>query len=237
MAEGTDFPPRAGEDYAQALSDLLPTGPAWSREPSEPLMHLVAGLGETWGRVDARAQDLLRRETDPRYAVDLLAEWERAFGLPDPCVPVIQSLTERRRALLQRITTEGGQSRAFFIGVAAALGYRIQITEFSPFQFGLSGFGGPRGEFLPPSARYLWRVRVLGGRVTRFHFGASAFGRDPFTDIRKAEDLECMFRRWKPAHSAVVFDYLAVDPTPRIKRFEFGASSLGFDPFDQVALG
>ncbi len=173
---------------------------------------------------------LLTQESDPRRTYELLPEWERALGLPDPCVPVVQTLPERRQALVNKLTIQGGQSRAFFIATAANLGYRIAITEYRPFQFGLSSFGGRRGRLLLPLSRFYWSVRVSGGRSTRFQFGVSSFGRDSFLEIRKAQDLECIFRRWAPAHTVVIFDYHDFDPQPEIERFEFGRSRFGNDP-------
>ena len=225
---------RDGEDYAQAFARLLPTGEAWSRDPASTLMQLVRGQAEIWGGVvDPRAADLLQIETDPRYTLQLLAEWERAYGLPDPCIPVVQTLTERRAALAQKIAMQGGQSRAFFIGVAASLGYAITIKEYRAAQFGLSSFGGLRGRLNPPAFRFVWTVTVLGNRLTRARFGVTSFGRDPLLAIRRAEDLECIFRRLKPAHTLLFFAYGA--PTTRIlKRANFGGSTFGRDPLLRV---
>jgi len=206
MSDG--FIRRDGEDYAQAFARLLPTGEAWSRDPDGVLMQLVRGQAKIWGAVvDPRAADLLQVEADPRLTYELLSDWERAYGLPDPCVPVVQTLPERRQALVQKIAMQGGQSRAFFIGIAASLGYAITIKEYVPFQFGLSSFGGSHGRFNPPAMRFVWRVSVKAGRLTRFRFGASSFGRDSFLSVRRAEDLECIFSRLKPAHTTLFFDY------------------------------
>lgn len=222
---------RDGEDYAQAFARLLPTGEAWSRDPASTLMQLVRGQAEIWGAVvDPRAADLLQLESDPRFTLELLGDWERAYGLPDPCVPVVQTLTERRAALAQKIAMQGGQSRAFFFGVAASLGYAITITEYVPFQFGLSSFGGGHGRFNPPSFRFCWTVNVGNRRLTRFQFGVSSFGRDSFLDIRRSEDLECIFQRLKPAHTKLFFNYQTAAPTVTERRFDFGASSFGHDP-------
>ncbi len=198
---------RTATEYAQAIAGELPTGTAWSRDPDGDLMHWVEGCAEIWGDVSAAAALLLIVESDPSKTVGLLPDWEAALGLPDPCVPQLLTLPERQTALVNKLTTQGGQSREFFIGVAAALGYTITIRECSTFQFGLSSFGGPRGRFQLPSARYCWTVRVAGPRATRFQFGRSSFGRDSFCEIVHAEDLECVIRRWKPAHTTVLFDY------------------------------
>ena len=173
-------------------------------------MNWVSGCAQIWGDVAAAAASLLVVESDPRYTFEMLPDWERALGLPDPCVSRTLTLPERRQALVNKLTTLGGQSRQFFVDTAAALGYTIAIREFRPFQFGLSSFGGSRGQFFSPSARFYWKVTVTGPRLTRFSFGASSFGRDSFLEIVKAVDLQCIFTRWKPGHTICLFDYLGV---------------------------
>lgn len=231
-----DWQPKSADDYAELIEGELPQGNAWPRDPDKPLMLWVRGCAQIWGDVDGTAAELLVVESDPRYTIKLLPDWERNFGLPDPCIPVVQSIPERQRALVNKMTTEGGQSIPFFVGVAKTLGYTIAIEEYLPFQFGLSSFGGPRGRFMGPLVRFTWKVHVYGGRLTRFRFGRSSFGRDAFLEIRHAEDLECIFRRWAPAHTIVVFDYLNRDPRPAVVRFEFGISRFGNDPFTHVIV-
>ncbi|MCJ2068130.1 DUF2313 domain-containing protein [Methylobacterium sp. J-030] len=124
---------------------------------------------------------------------------------------------------------QGGQSRAFFIGVAAALGYAITIKEYRAAQFGLSSFGGLRGRLNPPGFRFCWTVTVSGNRLTRARFGLSSFGRDPLLAIRRAEDLECIFGRIKPAHTLLRFAY-GTPTTLAQSRANFGGSTFGRDP-------
>jgi uncharacterized protein YmfQ (DUF2313 family) len=209
MSDATDrHVRRSGDDYAEAFAGSLPTGPAWPRDPGSTLMQVVTGLMQLWGDVDAAAADLLEIESDPRFTQEMLPDWEEAFGLPDPCVPRVLTIPERHVALVNRMTTQGGQSIAYFTAVAATLGYTITVREYRPFQFGLSSFGGSRGQFQPPSVRFYWRITITGPRLTRFRFGASSFGRDSFLEIVRAEDLECVLTRWKPARTIVLFDYL-----------------------------
>ena len=138
---------RNGEAYFHAYANLLPYGIAWPREPDRIIMKVVRGLAEIWGAwVDRRAADLLEIETDPRITLEMLSDWERNWGLPDFCfLGVGQTLDERRRFLLLKMTLLGGQSRAFFIWVAAQLGRQIQITEFAPVMCGVSNLGDTRG--------------------------------------------------------------------------------------------
>lgn len=211
---------RHGEDYAEAFAALFPTGAAWPRDADSDFMRLIAGLAQIWGEELAqRADDLLVRETDPRITLEMLPDWERAFGLPDPCTAEPLTIGDRQRALVAKMTTLGGQSRAFFIAVAASLGYTISIKEYSPFMCGVSQCGDTRPtgtsgeqfrwEIGPPEMRFYWTVKVGGLRLTWFRVGGGGgrCGVDPHLRIALATDLECVLRRWKPAHTEIIFDY------------------------------
>lgn len=71
-----------------------------------------------------------------------LDEWERVLGLPDHCV-ADESLTvgQRINAVMAKLQGLGGQSRAFFIQLAASLGYSITITEYRPARAGIAVAG------------------------------------------------------------------------------------------------
>lgn len=220
---------RSGLDYAHALAQLLPRGVAWSRDPNDLVMRVVRALAQIWGSpgvdsasdlpgtsqiVDARAGDLLERESDPRATVELLPDWERNWGLPDPCFAEAQTIGERQAMLVLKMTMIGAQSREFFIGIAEWLGYTITITEYAPFMAGVSQAGDTRdaqGDYRwqigPPEMRFFWTVHVGASRLTWFRAAAGEAGVDPHLRIRLATDLECLLRRWKPAHTDLVFDY------------------------------
>ncbi len=233
---------RTGADYAQAFLSLLPQGYAWPRHATALLVQTCEGLNEYWGFVDGRAADLLEIETDPRRTLEMLTDWERAFGLPDPCVEAPQSIEARRAALIIKMTMLGGQSREFFIAVAAALGYTITITEYLPYMCGVSFVGDSRGEFNPdspndwmwqlgpPEIRYYWTVHVSGLHLSYFHTGSGECGVDPggrLLAIGTAEDLECILNRWKPAHTEIVFDYSEVGGVDFSQTFNSGYIALG----------
>jgi uncharacterized protein YmfQ (DUF2313 family) len=135
---------RSGEDYCSAFVALLPQGPAWPKEPGSTLERACCGLAQYWGDVDRRAADLLEQESDPRKTIELLPDWERNWGLPDPCYQSPQSIAERQLALVMRMTMQGSQSREFFIGIAAQIGYTITISEYRTFVVGLDRVGDAR---------------------------------------------------------------------------------------------
>ncbi len=156
---------RTGEDYAVALSALLPLGQAWPRNEEGALMRVVKGLTRIWGDFEVRASKLLEMESDPRSTIELLPDWERNWGLPDPCYTEPQSIAERQLALVMRMTLMGGQSREFFIEVAAMLGYSITISEYRPFFVAMDGCGdcrtyGAAGSPTPPT-RNQWGQVIM----------------------------------------------------------------------------
>lgn len=205
---------RSGSDYAYAFARLLPRGKAWSRDQNSTIMKTVAGLTAIWGTVEQYASTLLERESDPRQTVLLLPDWERNWGLPDPCLVTPQTIGDRQRALVNKMTTIGGQSRAFFIQAAALEGSTIQIKEFSPFMCGISQCGDTRDEFGqyrwyigPPEMRFYWTAQVGDARLTWFRAGVGQAGVDHHLTIGIPIDADCLLNRWKPAHTQVVFDF------------------------------
>ena len=191
----------SAEEYREALAGLLPTGLAWPRDPQSTLQRVLASLAVELERIDMRAAQLLA-ETDPATTSELLPDWERVVGLPDPCVTTEQTVAERRQALEGRLTSVGGQSRRFFIELAARLGYSITIDEFAS-----SGAATAAGiPFTGDGWAHTWRVNVpTTVAVTPFRVGAGSVG-EPLR-VWSNEVIECQFNRYKPAHTVVLFAY------------------------------
>lgn len=208
---------RSGDDYAQALLSLLPQGQAWPKNPGTTLQKACTGLALYWGYVDSRAADLLEIESDPRFATleQLFPDWERNWGLPDPCFFHDHGDLQSRRAILMlKMTLIGGQSREFFYWVAQQLGYSIKIREYAPFMVGVSQVGDvkddagfPRWTIGPQEMRFYWTVDVARIRLIWFRVGAGQSGIDPHLRMGTPEDLECLLNKWKPAHTEIVFDF------------------------------
>ena len=240
---------RSGEDYISPFLSLLPQGLAWPREAGSVLYRTVRGLAKIWGFVDGRAADLLERESDPRKTTDvtwscppterfcifpdgtpdgLLDEWERAWGLPDPCFPKATTIAERQRMLVLYMTWLGGQSRAYFQFLMEFIGFSITIGEYAPFMAGISRVGDTReveidavagtvtpvGNFRwyigPPEMRFAWFAQVGTVSLTWFRAASGQSGVDPHLRIGVPEDLQCLLNRWKPSHTDLVMDFSAV---------------------------
>lgn len=203
--------------YRSMLLNLLPVGLAWPRQADLTRDALLEAESVELVRVDGRVNDMIR-ESDPRSAIETLADWERVAGLPDSCV-VVSSITvqERRARLVQKLTSTGGQSLGYFAAISAGLGYPVEYREHRPFvvgqsQVGLTESAGPASTYVygltdDPGIRYYWNVAVLQPRVTWFKVSESELGKDPLAKIDIAADLECVLNKLKPAHTVLIFSY------------------------------
>jgi uncharacterized protein YmfQ (DUF2313 family) len=207
--------PHSAAEYALALRDLLPDGAAWPRDPTSYLMKWCAGNGKIWGDIDASAAQLLNQESDPRKAVAMLPDWNRNWGLPDPCLATPpQTIADQQAALVNKMTLVGGQSIAFFQSVAVSFGYNVTVTEHSPFTCGISQCGDTRNqagnyrwEIGPATIRFYWTVNVGQTPLSWFRCGEGQCGRDPMLTIGESSGLECRISAWAPAHTQVLFNY------------------------------
>lgn len=209
---------RTSADYAEGWRNLLPQGSAWPRDPSSALQTVIAGLADIWGDpVEANAATLLKTESDPRKTTNalLLSDWERAWGLPDTCFSRVLTESERQTLLVQKMTLLGAQDRAFFIAQALIVGYTININEHAPYMCGISECGDTRN--LDDGIHYRWE---LGQEEIRFWWNVqvSALSSSTLDGI----DIECLLRRWKPAHTEIVFDYSPLMKTDYSQAFDSG---------------
>jgi len=189
-------------DYLHLLQQLLPTGGAWPRAAGATLTRLLNAFGYGLATAHNRALDAIE-EADPTTTTELLSDWERVAGLPDACTAAVApTVQERRAVLVARLTGRGGQSRQFFIDVAAALGFAVTITEFRPFTSGHSAAGDP---LTNGTWAFAWRVNAPETTIVSFRAGQSAAG-EPLAKWGN-EVLECVLTRLKPAHTTVQFAY------------------------------
>ncbi|SDH81278.1 Uncharacterized protein YmfQ in lambdoid prophage, DUF2313 family [Pseudomonas flavescens] len=132
-----------------------------------------------------------------------LSDWERVLGLPDPCLAYV-SLTvgQRLAAVLAKLRGIGGQSRRYYIQLAASLGYSITITEYRPFRAGLGRAGDPVAGDGWTSA---WRVNAPATTVFRAVTGRVAAGEA--LSVWGNKSLECRLSAMAPAHTTLIFGY------------------------------
>lgn len=193
------------EDYRRQAQALLPQGPAWPRETDALITYLLNGLSEEFARVHNRDIDLLA-EMIPISTVEMLEDWERVAGLPDACAGTLETLDLRRRALLTKLATLGGQDAVYFIGLAAIFGWTIEIFEYRRFRAGLSSAGDAVSNDTGDDDGWVhvWRVKS-DSPISYFGAGIGVAG-EPLAAWGNTP-LECMLNAWKPAQTFIIFDY------------------------------
>ena len=187
------------EDYQHQLMQLRPRGWAWPESKESTQGKLLGDVAEEFARVDARIWDLLR-EADPRTVNELLAEWEYDWGLPEPCVVAPSTVRSRVLVLFEKVTRVGGQSKPYFIALAARLGYNITIERCSMRQHGArmgTSYGGVDWQ-------YVWDVHLP---LTNYQHRRSGSGHGEPYATWGAELLECVLYKLKPAESVLRFIY------------------------------
>jgi uncharacterized protein YmfQ (DUF2313 family) len=184
------------DDFHTLLLDLLPRGAAWPRIAGTVLWNFWFVPADEYALVHA-SDCHLQAESYPCGAVDLLPEWEVTVGLPDACtvaywpVPIAQ----QQQLVCAKLAARGGQSRAYFIALAAAYGFTVTITEHRPWRLGLD-------QLCPPQTAQN-SVPQIGQCQFWWEVNVEAIG--PFDP----SVLECVIRRAAPAHTIVTFNYPA----------------------------
>lgn len=194
--------PRTSAEYLEQLKALLPPGNAFPREPGTTMESLLDGMAQEWARIDARGEYLVI-DSNPMTSVELLPDWERVAGVPDKCTGTLETTIQGRQNVVRaKLASTGGQSRAYFIEVAKALGYTVTITEFRPFRAGSSTAGEDltNGDWV-----YTWRINAPENTIIDFRAGRSAAG-EPLRTWG-SDTLECKINQIKPAHTIVIFGY------------------------------
>jgi len=192
-------------DYQSALTQSLPPSSSLGANlwAGPNVQALLLALADSLARAGLSAEGLLD-EADPRTTSLLLGDWERLAGLPDPALGgAWQSIQERRAWLVSRLTWQGGQSKAYYIGLAARLGVTITITEFTPWGCGLGQCG--RDMIGSDTMNLLWQVNMPAPPVYYFQIGLSMCG-EPL-GYAQTGIIEALFARIKSAHTTLIFNY------------------------------
>lgn len=173
-------------DFARALTNLLPSGRAWNRDPDSVQAQAIASYAPTFQRQAESARALLV-DSFPGTAVHLLPEWEATLGLPDPCAGIAPTIEARRAQVVARLVQMDGQSVSDFVAYAAGLGYSVTVTQCAPFRMGQSAMNQPLGN---TDWFFAWQVNA-------------PLATEQYTN----SVLECELLEAKPSHTVLTFHY------------------------------
>jgi uncharacterized protein YmfQ (DUF2313 family) len=181
-------------DFVSLWQSFMPRGQAWTRSVFSVFHALAEAVAVEFGRIQARADGLLD-EMDPRSTTELIADWERITGLPDPCaVAAPTSLDGRRAAVTARLVARGGWSGGpsvpFLTAVMVALGYaeaEIVVRRFHRPAFTCQSGCNAALNFTGAGWPFVWEFIVRHGELD--------------------EVLMCQVSRYALAHLGLTFAF------------------------------
>ena len=234
------------DDLLPQVLQLTPRGAAWGTDEAGDGQGASPVMLEVWRGVAAHAAANYATEWDlatqalPSAITWSLPDWEAEYGLPDTCLSGQGGTAQRVAAVRSRFGALGGQSPAYFVCLAASLGYAVTIEEPTQFfcddgecvgdaivelwfecgdgacddtpleSFALSSTVDDGNEVSDESVWKYWIVHVAGLGESWFFPDDGACDTDPLESFTVASDLECEFRRLSPPHTQLVFDYSAL---------------------------
>ena len=155
--------------------------------------------GKYLDEVQTSAETLLR-EMHPDQAYETITDWEREYGLTPEADAPLQS---RRDAIVKKRRELGGLSRAYFIALAASIGWEITIEEPQPFMAGVSRCGD---RVYAQGVVWIWIVTTQSRPYYSFRAGVSCAGERLGWNPGDSA-LETLLNELKPAHTFIVFNY------------------------------
>ncbi|MDA8428947.1 MAG: DUF2313 domain-containing protein [Geobacteraceae bacterium] len=128
---------------------------------------------------------------------ELLEAWEKTYA----SAPFYgDSLQVRQNRVVQKMSELGRLDRAYFIQLAAALGYAIVMDELHPFMPGWNGAGDELGD---DNSDWCWRVYYA--EVDAYAFRASASTAGEYLSYSFSDIMRQIFNDLKPADTFVEF--------------------------------
>ena len=177
--------------YRDQLAALLPRGVIWERAQDDDAVigRLLSGFARTLSGTEVSAETLLK-EADPRQATQLLTQWLDDWDVP-------------RQILVRKIQGVGLQSRAFFIQIAADMGFTAEIEE----RRSMRCTSRANDRLYSPKWESYWFFIVLSKGASQLErFTCRSRANEPLASWGNS-GLECMLRAVCPAHTHLNFIY------------------------------
>jgi len=124
----------------------------------------IAIEGQHLDGAESSADTLLANLVPNAINQDLIEDWEKTLAI----IPSLSStLEERFNDIVFNLQRSGGLSKPYFISLADALGFTVEIEDIRPFESGIGMVGWP---IMDPGIKWCWLVRVLNHTTTPSDF-------------------------------------------------------------------
>jgi uncharacterized protein YmfQ (DUF2313 family) len=216
-------PPSVGDRESEPSADVLlpqviavaPRGPIWGTDEVSDGTGASPGMRRIWKALAGWLSDYYKAAFEaaiqafPSAITYSLDDWEAEYGLPDPCTSPESGVQGRINAVRARFGAQGGASPAYFVCLAASVGYDITITEPSDFICDVSECDGD-DTVVDANGHHEWIVHLLGFGDIWFYADEGVVDETPLEGFLIATDLECILRRVSPLNTSIIFDYSGV---------------------------
>lgn len=192
------------KSQTQTLGDFLRSDRLFAAKniDDSKLRKLLVGLAYEIGRAEGTIQ-LSSDEYDIPDTTHLIEEWEAALGIPDECINLDTTLSQRRLNVLTKLTAMGVSTKAGFEALALTFGYTVTVTPGQdaltfPFTF----------PFILGDSNPKWTMVVNMPLATKpagfdFTFPITFDDDGSLTNI-----IICLFNKLAPSFIKVMYNYV-----------------------------
>lgn len=192
----------------KSIAAELPDGKAFESKniPSKNLYKFLDAIAQSFILFSTDLDEALK-EMNPETTEDLIANWEKEYGLPDECLKTDGDIDERRTNILIKIGMNGVQTIQDFIDLATKFGYDAEIIPQAAAEEVVFPLDFPWIFGTAKEVRFTIYVNLpaeLGQNTFPFNETKFPF---PFSSTN-TNIVECVFKRLVPANVQVIFQYI-----------------------------
>jgi uncharacterized protein YmfQ (DUF2313 family) len=197
------FKLRNSDQQTNTKAQYMPNGLIWEakQKAGSNFRNLLAGLCVEIARLEEK-QNEIYKEMNPQETDALLSEWEALVGIPDECFPLADTIEERRKNLIFKLTASMNGTAEDFENLASILGLTVkvktgveEITFPMPFPIPMIG--------TLEEAGFVMIVDFIGVSLPN-SFPLTlpiTFTADPTSAVK------CLFDKLKPANVMIIYRY------------------------------
>lgn len=187
------------DEAASQLAAHLPDGRAWHAKNLDGtvIRAAVSACAAEFREIQLSIEKMAQ-EFDINLTEELLPDWEKSCGLPDPCLGQLESLIDRRNAVILRLRKIPFVDKQDYEQLAFDLtGLSVTVTpgaevELFPLDFPIHLSSGNSYFKL-----YVTFNDVIAGFPYNF----------PFDFVSTSDNIiRCVFRRIAPANVQIIFE-------------------------------
>lgn len=176
-----NFAPNNPYDSGQALVNLLPTGTAYEAVNIDDsnVRKLLRAISKEFSRLEAEVY-AFASQFIPSKNMRFVEDWERFLGIPDNCIPILDSYAARAANVFLKFGFLNFFTEADYFTAAEILG--IEIITFERPSFGTINIyitgGSIENKFTapPPEGAITFTAHGLPNPIGAFQFGSPQAG-------------------------------------------------------------